>query len=230
MTLGTDKPTRLRRDAQRNRQLLLAAATEVFSEQGLDASLDEIARRAGVGNATLYRRFPTREDLYEALFAEAGDVIRQLGDRALAIEDAWTAFVTYLEGLCEFATTNRPVCDLMLAGFPEPPSVTEGRLRSEATLHELVLRAQRQGSLRTDLTTEDIGVALCSVQLLMPATVPVAPHAWRRHLALILDGLRSQARSTLPASSLTQDQLHEVAAVLFPTLRAHQDKRRPSRR
>src|SRR4051812_27126806 len=91
VTVDTGGERKLRRDAERNRKLLLDAAREVFAEHGLDASLDEIARRAGVGNATLYRRFPTRESLYAAVFADLGDIMRELGERALRIENAWNA-------------------------------------------------------------------------------------------------------------------------------------------
>src|ERR687887_1500113 len=92
----------LRSDARRNRKLLLQAAGEVLREDGLDASLDEIARRAGVGNATLYRHFPTREKLCEAVFAEAGEELKLIWERVLCVEDPWQALVTYFEEACPF--------------------------------------------------------------------------------------------------------------------------------
>jgi len=103
-----------RRDAARNRRLLVEAAGEVLREQGLDASLDEIARRAGVGNATLYRHFPTRERLYEVVFAEAGDMLERACNRALAIDDPWTALATYFEEACAFISDNQGLSDLMM--------------------------------------------------------------------------------------------------------------------
>src|SRR5919202_6975888 len=89
----------LRTDARRNRRRLLESAREVMREQGLDASLGEIARRAGVGNATLYRHFPTREALCEAVFAEFGSELEQIRKRVLRIEDPWTALVPLFEAV-----------------------------------------------------------------------------------------------------------------------------------
>lgn len=215
MTVDTGGVRKVRRDAERNRKLLLEAARELFAEQGLDASLDEIARRAGVGNATLYRRFPTRESLYAAVFADLGEVMRELGERALLIADPWNALVSYAEGLCALTATDRGVCDLVMSGFPEPPSMAEGILR---TLRELVLRMQGQGCVRPDITFVDVQTALCSVLLMIPASIAVEPRAWQRHLSLTLDGLRSPVRADLPAESLTEDQFHQISLRLFPAM------------
>jgi len=215
VTVDTCGGRRLRRDAERNRKLLLDAAREVFAEQGLDASLDEIARRAGVGNATLYRRFPSRESLYAAVFADLGDVMGELGERVLRIEDPWDALVTYAEGLCALTATDRGVCDLVMSGFPEPPEMAEGILD---TVRELVARMQRRGCVRPDITLVDVQTAICSVLLMIPASITVDPNAWHRHLTLTLDGLRSPARSVLPAPSLTEEQFHQISLRLFPAM------------
>jgi len=98
--------TRLRADAERNRAALLAAAREIFGEHGLDASLDEIARRAGVGNATLYRRFPTRRDLIAEVFAGQMTEYVELAEHALREPDPWAAFVGYLTRLFELQATE----------------------------------------------------------------------------------------------------------------------------
>src|SRR5919202_951479 len=97
----------LRTDARRNRRRLLESAREVMREQGLDASLGEIARRAGVGNATLYRHFPTREALCEAVFAEYGSELEEISERVLRIPDAWEALATWLEETCVAFATDR---------------------------------------------------------------------------------------------------------------------------
>lgn len=216
MSNATDKARRLRRDAERNRRLLVDAASEVFAEQGLDASLDEIARRAGVGNATLYRRFPTRADLYAAVYADAEILLREHIEQVLRIEDGWTALTTYCEFICRFGTSNRAACELMMAGASGVPSMSERRKHGEQAMHELVVRAQRQGSLRTDITVQDVFVALSAVGLMVPAASEVAPAAWRRQLALMLDGLRPSGASPLPPTpSLTSEQLHEIMPRLF---------------
>ena len=99
-------PVSLRQDAQRNRERILDAARETFKEQGLDAPLEEIARRAGVGIATLYRRFPTRDTLIEEVFVETISSFREAAEAALLIEDAWTAFSTFIEQMCERQAEN----------------------------------------------------------------------------------------------------------------------------
>src|SRR5438067_12805639 len=108
----------LRSDARRNRRRLLDAAKAVMREQGLDASLGEIARRAGVGNATLYRHFPTREALWEAVFADYGSDLDHVGERVLQIPDAWEALVTWLEEMCAMCATDQSFADLAAHGKP----------------------------------------------------------------------------------------------------------------
>jgi AcrR family transcriptional regulator len=216
MTVDAEGRVALRQDARRNRERLIKAATEVFSEQGLDASLGEIARRAGVGDATLYRRFPTRADLYAAVYAEAQETIHHLGEQALLIEDGWAALSTYLESTCEFTATNRAVSDLQMATVPDTPSPVEGWERPSEILTELIDRAKRQGSLHPIVTMEDILVALYSVQLMVPASAGTAPDAWRRQLAFILRGLHANGGSALPTvPALTAPQLQAIGLRLF---------------
>src|SRR5690349_8479952 len=105
---------RLRADAERNRAALLASAREVFGEHGLDASLDEIARRAGVGNATLYRRFPTRRDLIAEVFAGQMAEYVDRAEEALREPDPWVAFVGYVTHLFEIQATDRGLSELLI--------------------------------------------------------------------------------------------------------------------
>src|SRR5882757_8448738 len=171
----------LRRDAVRNRQLLIDAAGEVLGEQGLDAPLDEIARRAGVGNATLYRHFPTRERLYEVVFAEAGDMLERACNRALAIDDPWTALATYFEEACA--------------------------LKADTLMQTLLDRAQERGAVRADIVLTDVLFVLASLLRVVPASAAISPDAWRRHLAITLDGLRPRDGANLPPTSLSYEQL-----------------------
>ena len=179
---------RLRADAQRNRAALLAAAREVFGEHGLDASLDEIARRAGVGNATLYRRFPTRRDLIAEVFAGQMTGYVELADAALADPDPWHAFVGYLTSLFEMQATDRGLSELLVTSSFEDDERLAALLdtaRRGAT--EVIRRAQEVGRLRADFTRQDL-------RLLMRANAGVLrssadPEAWRRQLALVIDGL-----------------------------------------
>ena len=179
---------RLRADAQRNRAALLAAAREVFGEHGLDASLDEIARRARVGNATLYRRFPTRRDLIAEVFAGQMTGYVELAETALAEPDPWAAFVTYLTRLFEIQATDRGLSELLVtSGFDEDERLAGLLATAQRGATEVIRRAQAAGRLRPDFTRQDIS-------LLMRANAGVLrgssdPDAWRRQLSFVLDGL-----------------------------------------
>src|SRR6266542_5619891 len=114
------EPTRLRADAQRNRDKLLAAARAVFAEQGPEASLDEIAKRAGVGSGTLYRHFPTRDDLIGAVYAERVAENVALVERAQRHEDPWAGFAEYVRETCRAQAADRGLADLLAIGNPSP--------------------------------------------------------------------------------------------------------------
>jgi AcrR family transcriptional regulator len=201
----------LRRDAARNRQRLIDAAGEVLREQGLDAPLDEIARRAGVGNATLYRHFPTRERLYEAVFARAGETLERVLDRAMRIDDPWIALATYFDEACAFIATDQGLCDLMMQGMPGSPVLNEFRVKADTLMQTLLDRAQERGVVRADIRLTDVLFILFSLLRVVPASAAISPDAWRRHLAITLDGLRPRAGSgELPPTSLDYEQLVEL--------------------
>ena len=167
---------------------LLAAAREVFGEQGLDASLDEIARRAGVGNATLYRRFPNRRELIAEVFAGRMTEYVQLAEAALREPDAWIAFVGYLTRLCEFQATDRGLSELLVTTtFDDDARLTELRATAQRRTNEVIRRAQAEGGLRPDFTRKDLLLLLTANAGVLQRSAD--PNAWRRQLALILDGL-----------------------------------------
>jgi len=182
---------RLRADAERNRTALLAAAREVFGEHGLDASLDEIARRAGVGNATLYRRFPSRRDLIAEVFAGQMNEYVTLADLAMHEPDPWAAFAGYLTRLFELQATDRGLSELLVTTtFDGDERLAELRTAAQQGATEVIERAQAAGVLRPDFTRRDIS-------LLMRANAGVVanssdPDAWRRQLVLLLDGLAAR--------------------------------------
>jgi AcrR family transcriptional regulator len=201
---------KLRRDALRNRQLLIEAATEVLREQGLEAPLDEIARRAGVGNATLYRRFPTREDLFEAVFEKAGEEFREIGERVLAIEDGWTGLSEFLTEACGFMSDDRGLCEVMTQRMSFSPVCNEIRAYGDKVLAELLSRAQRQGTVRADLQLTDLLFIMTSLQGVIAASDTVFPDAWRRHLVITLDGLRPASPSPLPPPTMTYQEMFDA--------------------
>ncbi|MDH6130575.1 helix-turn-helix domain-containing protein [Kitasatospora sp. GP82] len=203
-------PTGLRRDAQRNRELLLTAAREVFAEQGLAAPLDLIARRAGVGNATLYRRFPTRDALIEEVFGEALAGLAEAADEVLAIEDAWTALTRYFERIFALVAADRGINDLVTMSNPDIKALADTIERNTQTVAELVTRAQEQGTLRTDVTPIDLLVVMGPICRAVPVFVSVHPEAWRRYLVLVLEAFRSGPPQPLPGLPTEQEQLDQV--------------------
>ncbi|MEU9128786.1 helix-turn-helix domain-containing protein [Kitasatospora sp. NPDC048540] len=217
MTVSAGRPRPVRRDARRNRELLVTAAREVFSEQGLSAPLDEIARRAGVGNATLYRNFSTRADLIEEVFHGALAATVAAGEQARDAEDAWTGMAGYLGAVFAGLAADRGVNDLMTTGIEGVRSLDAVHTHNRETVDLLIRRAQQQGTLRADVTTEDLLVMLAALGRAVPALAAVVPDVWRRYLTLFLDGLRTVPQEgALPAPALTPAELADVLRDLGP--------------
>ncbi|MDX6521492.1 MAG: hypothetical protein QOF08_2097 [Gaiellales bacterium] len=196
-----------RRDAQRNNTLLVAAAREVFAEQGVAARLDEVARRAGVGTATLYRHFPTREALVEAIFAERVDEFLALAESALRQGDAWTGLVGFLETALELQRGDRVLKEIFLRYPAGEGRLAEARRHTRRLFGELLDRAQAQGDLRADFTVADLSLLLWSFAPVIDATAETAPNVWRRHLHWLLDGMRAGAATPQVEPPLDDVQL-----------------------
>jgi len=203
----------LRADAERNRRLLVEAARTVFAERGLNAPLDEIARRARVGNATLYRRFPTRCQLVAAVFA---DTLREVVDatqRALAHPDPWPAFTDHVTFLCQVQASNRALADLLIATVPGTEELQDLRRRAYEGFVTLVHRAKASGDLRDDFHPEDVVLVLMANAGLLERTGAAAPTAWRRHLSYLLDGLHAPAGTPAPPSPGEQQIIQAMDAL-----------------
>jgi len=197
----------LRRDAQRNRERIVAGARELFAGEGVGVSVEEVTRRAGVGMGTLYRHFPTKEELVDAVLEEAFDAYVDLAERALDERDGWMAFTTFLEGALELHAANRGLMDVVMTSERGRDRAKAVRLKIAPLVAKLVERAQAEGTLRKDLVAEDVPVVFWACARVIQATADVAPDLWRRHLALYLDGLRTGAATPLPAPPLTAGQL-----------------------
>ncbi len=190
----------LRADAVRNRRALVAAAREVFGERGLDAPLDEIARRAGVGNATLYRRFPSRHELVAAVFADTLRDVLAVMQRSLADPDPWTGFCTYVSYVCGLQATDRGLADLLTTRLPGAAELEELRAQAYRDFVLLVAKAKEVGSLRADYAPEDLVLLLMANAGLVRRTADLAPSASRRLVGLALDGLRAEAATAAAPS------------------------------
>ena len=183
---------RLRADARRNREKVLQAARAVFSEHGREAQMDDIARRAGVGVGTVYRQFPTKEALIEALMVDAFQTIAEQAQAALAVEDPWEAFASVMWTGAETMAGDRALSEV----FASIPGAMESAMPAveglRASMDLLMARAREAGVLRADAVLDDVPMIMCGIG---SATKKehACPGAWRRHLAIVLDGLRAGA-------------------------------------
>jgi AcrR family transcriptional regulator len=197
----------LRRDAELNRRRLIAAAHEVFRERGLSATLDDVARHAGVGVATAYRRFANKEELVDALFDDMIDRVAELAEEAAADPDAWRGLTSSLEKVCELQAFDRGLREVMLGTGRGPDRQALVARRVKPAVDMLVARAKEQGTLRPDAEPWDLPM----IQLMVAAVSDQTGHPdlWRRYLRMVLDGLRTQpGTDPLPAVQFGPDQLH----------------------
>ncbi|MFF3845704.1 TetR/AcrR family transcriptional regulator [Streptomyces sp. NPDC002328] len=208
------KATRPRADALRNRERIVTAAREMFVELGPDVPLDDIARRAGVGNATVYRNFPDRDALVREVVCSVMDRTAEAARQALAeTGDAFSA----LERFVHAAADERigALCPMVASTFDENhPDLVAARLRAEQLVGEVMGRARQAGQLRDDVGIGDLMVAVA--QLSRPPAGTACPSVDRfvhRHLQLFLDGLRAPARSVLPGAAVTMEDLRQAAPI-----------------
>jgi AcrR family transcriptional regulator len=196
---SVEAPRCLRSDARENRDRILAAAAQAFADEGVGVSMIEIARRAGVGNATLHRNF-TREQLIEELFRDWSGRRQAVAEAALADPDPWHGLVSFLEDFLADGTRNCAIRAL----FAVSPTWRE---QARAMLGDLLSRAQQAGSVRADLTAVDLTIALIGVSRTMDITGDTSPGQWRRHLAIVLDGMKACHTQRLPGLPASPEQL-----------------------
>ncbi|MBF6468588.1 TetR/AcrR family transcriptional regulator [Nocardia beijingensis] len=177
----------LRRDAARNREKLLAAAADVFTEQGLEGSLEEIARRAGVSIGTLYNHFPTRDALIDALLPPRLAAVDEIAARAAAEPDAWTAFTGFVADLLGRFTADRGLLEAFTGDHPAAAQLAQACRRGMSHLSEVLARVRDAGALRADATDEDVVNLVWALSLLGETT---GSPSWRRGLEIVFDGLR----------------------------------------
>ena len=198
MQRDSEISSRLRVDAERNRSRILEAAQTQFAERGLDVPLEDVAEGAGVGIATLYRRFPTREDLIAACFERRLEEYARLAEEALEATDGWSGFCTYIERVCAMQAADRGLKDVLVRTLPNAKRLEAHRTRGYERSVRLIERAQAEGSLRPDLVPEDLVLLLMANAGVVQAAGAAAPDAWKRFVQLMLDGFRSEGASALP--------------------------------
>ncbi|MGW5864694.1 TetR/AcrR family transcriptional regulator [Streptomyces sp. NPDC055239] len=214
VTAEQRRTPRPRADALRNRERIVAAAREMFVEFGPDVPLDEVARRAGVGNATVYRHFSDRSELVHQVVLLVTDRVSAHAEEAIAAADAdASAAFDALRRFVHASADERigALCPILQAAFdPDHPDLVDARERLEAVIGGLMHRARAAGQLRTDIAVGDLMVALSQLTRPLPGTAcPNMDRFVHRHLQLFLDGLMAPARSELPGEAATLEGLRE---------------------
>ena len=199
-----------RRDARESRAKLIAAAQAEFAADGVDASLEKVARDAGVAIGTLYRHFPTRMDLLMAALRPRLEEFRVGADEAAKMEDPWEGFVAYLENLFAVQAGDRGFNDFLSRRFPgnaETEQIHDVMCRQ---IEDVLARAQDAGKARPDITQADIVNLIWSNGRILDATSAKAPTAWRRQLYLMLDAYRAERAHPIPEPPMTDAQLYDA--------------------
>ncbi|HVX32764.1 MAG TPA: helix-turn-helix domain-containing protein [Solirubrobacterales bacterium] len=193
-----ESATALRADAARNRERIVAAATAVFAERGLEASTAEIAARAGVGEATLFRRFPTKDDLVTAIIAVQFQESAELAESCLEDEDPWRGVERFLYEMAERAAVDHGIAGATKEKCVASPILAAERRRIIDLTSKLVRRAQKAGALRDDVAGQDLMFLMSAVVSLAELPFPgLRADLWKRYLGIFLDGLRPEAATRL---------------------------------
>jgi AcrR family transcriptional regulator len=202
----------MRADARRNRERVLAAAEAVFSELGLKAQIEEVARRAGVGVGTVCRHFPTKQALIEAVLEAMYEALALEAQRALEQTDPGVAFRAFFTALSGFQARHRALAEQMATEIELPASARPLRAALRASISELVVRAQQAGAIRADIGPADVAMLFSGVAHATALAGELQPALRERYVAIILDGLRPLDASTLAGDPLDFAQLERLKA------------------
>ena len=191
-TTAFHKP--LRADARRNREKVMAAAAAAFAASGLEAQVEDIARRAGLGVGTVYRHFPTKEAIVEALAEQHFRRLADIAEAALAEQgDAWEVFSATIWSAANAAAGDIAWCEIIGAAPTGVQAAAGERDRLAAATATLIARAQEAGLMREDATVEDVRTIMCGFGHVAAAQRAGGGLDWRRYLEIALDGLRARA-------------------------------------
>jgi AcrR family transcriptional regulator len=189
----------MRADARRNRESVIEAARHVMAIKGLDAQMDEIAREAGVGVGTVYRHFPTKDDLIAALADYRFQRLAEFAGDALEEEDPGAAFERYLTRAAELQAEDRALSEVM-RDRPEAMQEAAQRVGLLELTRRVMTRAQEAGTVRADAEAEDVPMMMCGLGTSTPGCAGpfITATTWQRYLAITLDGLRAGGRAPMP--------------------------------
>jgi AcrR family transcriptional regulator len=188
---------KLRADARRNREAVLAAARKRFAKCGLECQMEDIARTAGVGVGTVYRHFPTKGDLIAALVADRFERLAARAREALAEEDPWQAFCDLMRFSAELQVRDRALSEIISSQpqLGQHEAVASGLV---ATTTELIAKAQKAGEMRKDAVIEDVPTLICGLGAVAAGSGSMPELNWDRYVEIMLDGLRAPGVNKLP--------------------------------
>ena len=197
-----EKSRPLRADAARNRARVLEVAYETFAEEGLSVPIDEIARRAGVGAGTVYRHFPTKEALFEAIASARIQYLIDSAARFAEAEDPGEAFLDYLALLIDEGRNDQGLMEALAGiGYDVTAAIPDAEKRFMTTLEELLVRAQRSGAVRPDIVVRDVKALMVGCQTMLRYSDD--PGTARRTLAVVRDGLLVRRAGAPPTGRAT---------------------------
>ncbi|MGV0872250.1 TetR/AcrR family transcriptional regulator [Mycolicibacterium sp. XJ879] len=210
----------LRKDAERNRARVLEAARDLFASEGLEPNLNDVARHAGVGVGTVYRRFATKDELLEAIFVDALHQLTALAQAGLKYDDSWEGFAWFVEQMCELTATDRGLREIAFSKAYGGDRVIAAQDRLGPVVAELVARAQHDGHLRPEISATDMPI----ISLIGGTVSQFAGHVdsslWRRFTAILLDGMRcGGSQSALPVDALDDQGLDAAMRTWEPASR-----------
>jgi len=220
---GVERSRPLRADAERNRERIVTAAARLFAEQGLSVPLEDVARSAGVGVATLYRRFPTRTDLAIAAFERNMTSYIDAVEKAFSNPRPWDGFRELVFDLCALQASDPGLRALLTTAFPASSVIEQRAAETVDKVGEVIARAQQDGSLRSDIGVGDVVVMLLANAGVLEATREHAPEAWRRFAALMIDAFRAGTHGPLPPPTPADELRSSIAMLTGDTLRIPAD-------
>ncbi|MFC6011136.1 TetR/AcrR family transcriptional regulator [Nocardia lasii] len=214
-TTTATPPRRLRADAARNQQRIVAAARELFADHGLEITLDDVAERAGVGVGTVYRRFANKKELIAEVFDQHVKDFADAADAAMENPDPWLALVEFFESACKHLATNRGFGEVMLELEEDPARFAELRDRIHPSVAGLIDRAREAGAVHADIATSDFFALIHMVNSLAEFAGPVNSDVWQRYMAITLNGVRTDAvpRRPLLVPPMTDEEVERAKAV-----------------
>lgn len=203
---ATDRPSEgrsRRKDATRNRAALIVAGAELFGAAGMMPTLDDVARRAGVGVGTAYRHFPNKYALAHAVLAETMESMLDAAERAARMEDATVGLAAFFEAVLAPQASKRALGELLRSTQAAHPDEHQVQARVERCIELLLRRGREQGTIRPDLAATDVGVLLSLMTHLIETFGDADPQLWRRLMPVFLDGLRAGASTPLVGQPLS---------------------------